>query len=228
VDIASIVTFVLERVLPDMARAVRDAGGCLSQMSPGLIFVHTKASAEALAEELTRALSLEVPFVTSDISEERRAAIAKALREGLLPMAVCTDAWSAGIDIPALRWIAVEAWTRAPIGLRQRVGRGARLASGKTDFAIYVLPGGRYEREVREVLERADAAVPADEPSDPMQIIHPPRRSGRGSGGGRSRGYRNGRSVDPEQPLAPFFDTGPIMWIILTFFAVACLCSIFK
>lgn len=204
-DISNVVTFILERVLPDMSRAIRETGACQSAMAPGLVFVHTKASAEGLAAELSERLSLEVPWVTSDVSEERREAVAQGLRDGLLPMAVCTDAWSTGIDIPSLRWVALEAWTRAPIGLRQRAGRGARLASGKTDFAIYVLPGGRYEREVRAVLEGAEAAVPY-EPGNPMAILRPRR-------------LRQPRAPRQQATLsavpAAFWTSGFLLWVAL-------------
>jgi len=130
---------------------------------PGIVFVRLKADALVLAQ------ALGLPAVTGDVPLEERAKVAEGMRAGSVRGVVATDAWSAGIDIPCLKWVAVEAWTKAPIGVQQRIGRGSRLAEGKPSFDVFVLPG-RYEQEIKEMLLESGQAVLPAAPGSPAEL----------------------------------------------------------
>ena len=112
---------------------------------PGLIFVQLR--------EMTRAVSRELPqtvWVTAEVPEKRRVDIAESLNSGALRAVVATDAWRDGINIPQLRWVLIDCWSKAPIGAVQRPGRGARLAEGKEGFSVYLL--GKHAAAVQRKL----------------------------------------------------------------------------
>jgi len=130
----------------------------------GLIFVRLRKDAEALAQFLAaRPGAGHVEWVTGDRPEKERSAIAERMRTGEVQIAVATDAWRDGINIPNLRWVVLESWSKAPIGVIQKVGRGTRLAQGKPHFSIHVLPG-TYAKEIRSVLLGAGYNVASPAP----------------------------------------------------------------
>jgi ERCC4-related helicase len=113
-----------------------------SAAGPGIVFVKRKDRAESLSKALTARLGQPIPFVTSDVPQGKRDEYKDAMQEGELPVAVATTAWSTGVDIPCLRWLAYADSGRAPIWVIQAAGRGARPAEGKDGFDVYDLRCG--------------------------------------------------------------------------------------
>jgi len=103
---------------------------------PGLIFVDRRAEAQGLAAALEEYLGWEVAWVTAERSQAVRAELAERMRTRELQLAVCTAAWSTGLDIPALRYVILTGENKAPIGALQSVGRALRNAEGKDGFEV--------------------------------------------------------------------------------------------
>jgi superfamily II DNA or RNA helicase len=123
---------------------------------PAIVFVRLKKDCTELAAHLEAVLGFEVEWVTGDRKRKDRAAIAERMRTGALKVAVATEAWSTGIDIPGLKSVVMACGGSAPIGLKQRAGRGTRLAKGKYGFIIYDLNlgadnGSQAKRQERYV-----------------------------------------------------------------------------
>jgi len=107
--------------------------------SPGVVFVRRKAKAEQLAAAIENVLGEPVPWVTSDVPQHKRDAYVEQLRSGKTAVAVATSAWSTGLDIPELRWVAFADEGKAPIWVTQAAVRGSRVAEGKTEFEVFDL-----------------------------------------------------------------------------------------
>lgn len=107
---------------------------------PAIVFVRLKVDAEELADTL-RGSGWLAAHVHGSVCKEVRTAVLDQLRSGALEIAVSTDCWSKGIDVPNLRSVVIACGGQAPIGLKQRSGRGSRLAEDKPTFTIYDLSG---------------------------------------------------------------------------------------
>jgi superfamily II DNA or RNA helicase len=118
------------RLVDGLAALVAERGG------PGLIFVDQRAEAQEMAAALQEELGFEVAWVTAERSKAERAKLADRMRHGQLQLAVCTAAWSTGLDIPCLRFVILAGRGKAPIGVLQSVGRALRLAGGKEGYEI--------------------------------------------------------------------------------------------
>jgi superfamily II DNA or RNA helicase len=111
---------------------------------PALIFVRQKSECELLALSLSEQLGEEVEWVTGDLDKALRADVkARFIRggHGGLEVVVATSCWETGLDVPRLRSVVVAAGGSAPIGAKQRPGRGTRKdeESGKDGFIVYDL-----------------------------------------------------------------------------------------
>lgn len=104
---------------------------------PGLVFVRKKYHAALLSRAIGLRLGVEVPAVTSDTPKPERARLVREMGARRLPVAVCTDVWSTGIDIPRLCWVLLAGAGQAPAGLKQRAGRGTRLHDEKDGYVVY-------------------------------------------------------------------------------------------
>lgn len=125
---------------------VANSGGVIS--TPGLIFIYTKEEGEAIEEALLHQ-GIPCTFVHGECTDEERLSIKQALRSGEIQWAIATDVWATGVDIPELKTIVLALSGSAPIGLKQKLGRGMRLHSGKNDFTIYDLSLGSPEHVKR-------------------------------------------------------------------------------
>jgi superfamily II DNA or RNA helicase len=106
--------------------------------TPYVIFVRQREEAEEVAAELL------ITWVHAGLSDVERAAVAAAMRDGTCHAVVCTDVWATGVDIPNIAAVLLACGGSAPIGLKQRSGRGTRLFNAKTEFLIFdveVRPG---------------------------------------------------------------------------------------
>jgi len=165
---------------------VSAAAEYVTQLSgSGLVFVHLRADAEALYQALL-GRGVAVDWVTGDRSVSVREKIAGRLRTGALAAVVATDAWSAGIDIPELRWVAIEAWSSAPVGVLQRAGRGSRLAPGKASFVVHLLPGN-HQAKARAVLETRGYQLAPAIAEFSIEELRQPKPPGSGSRAPRQR-----------------------------------------
>ena len=107
---------------------------------PGIIFVRSQAHGQELVEALHTELGRDVPLVSSQMTERRRAALADQRRRqagGDEQLVVSLPVWTTGLDIPGLQWVLLAAEGSAPVGLKQAAGRATRRADGKPGFKIY-------------------------------------------------------------------------------------------
>lgn len=106
---------------------------------PGIVFARTKARAKALASEIGAGLGRRIAVVTSEMGKSERAVLADIMRSdpSREPAVVATAAWSTGVDIPGLQWVAFADRGQAPIGTTQAAGRAARVAKGKGGYEVF-------------------------------------------------------------------------------------------
>lgn len=76
-------------------------------------------------------------WVHGGMPDAERAERARLMREGGLDVVVCTDVWATGVDIPNIAAVVMACGGSAPIGLKQRSGRGTRLFGAKEEFLIF-------------------------------------------------------------------------------------------
>lgn len=77
----------------------------------------------------------------------------KSLVEGRLDILICSVIFQEGIDIPELESIVMAAGKASVVGTLQRMGRGARVAKGKTGFELWDV----LDRGQRWITEHATA-----------------------------------------------------------------------
>lgn len=104
---------------------------------PGLLFVREKRHARLLAKAIAREACCEAPPVTSLVSKKKRDELSARMRQGTLLVAICTDVWATGLDIPRVAWVLMAGEGQAPAGLKQRGGRATRLFDGKDGYVLY-------------------------------------------------------------------------------------------
>lgn len=105
-----------------------------------LIFCSSRSQSRYLAERL-RAVgvrALHVDGITS--AGERRRAVSQ-LFEGALDVLCSVDLFNEGVDIPTVDTILLARPTDSPVVFLQQIGRGLRLAQGKTRCVIIDLVG---------------------------------------------------------------------------------------
>jgi len=144
-----------------IARFVREVA-LAERGAPGIVFVRTMEAGMVQAEALGAASGQAVPLVSSKMSEDDRARLARRLRarDPLLPVVVALPVWGTGLNIPGLRWILVASEGSAPIGTKQHAGRPIRVdpEDETKQFVIYdwttVSQDDRYEKHSDK---RADA-----------------------------------------------------------------------
>jgi len=178
---------------------------------PGLVFTRTKEHARVLAAEIGRALGKTLPVVTSDMPKAQREQLAQRMRQAdpEVPVAVATDAWATGLDIPCLRWVLLAGCGKAPIGLLQRSGRALRTDEGKEGCDVVVVSDrGRpnYQQQAQACVGRLlEAGYNADGDVSFLQSLGP---------SSKPSSFHRGRA--PAQSPAPA--PGSISsWDLLTF-----------
>jgi len=125
--------------MSDIQKIAKWATEKASTQLPGLIFVRRKDKAKQLAAAIEAEMGCFVPWVTSEVPQKTRDEYISKMKDGRIPVAVATSAWSTGLDIPELRWVSFADEGRAPIWVTQAAVRGSRLAEGKTSYEIYDL-----------------------------------------------------------------------------------------
>lgn len=99
--------------------------------TPHVVFVHRRAEAEEVAD------AFGFTWVHGGMPDVARAAVAERMRAGDIQVVVCTDVWMTGVDIPNIAAVVLACGGSAPIGLKQRSGRGTRLFGAKEEFLIF-------------------------------------------------------------------------------------------
>lgn len=103
---------------------------------PCLVLINHVEHGHRLRAELY-AHRLRTRLLTQEDSDEARDEAIDQLRKGALDVLVATPIFDAGIDIPELRSVVVGAGGRSAIAAIQRLGRGMRLAPGKTHCELW-------------------------------------------------------------------------------------------
>lgn len=125
-----------ERVVRSAARNDLVASIARVAARPSLLFVQQIAHGRALAKKLT-ALGIRATFAEGMHSVEHRTRLIRRLVDGEIDMLVCTVIFQEGVDIPELRSVVVATGGASSIAAIQRMGRGMRVAEGKSTFEVW-------------------------------------------------------------------------------------------
>ena len=103
---------------------------------PMLCLVSTVKQAENVQAAIKK-LGGAVPMLLSgkDKTETRRQAV-RDLQSGKVRAILCTTIFDEGVDIPELRKVILASGGKSQVKLLQRIGRGLRLAEGKSSVEI--------------------------------------------------------------------------------------------
>jgi ATP-dependent RNA helicase RhlE len=157
-------------------------------MSSVLVFTRTKAGAEKLARELSRA-GIGIGVMHGDRSQTERERDLASFMDGYVKVLVATDVAARGLDVEGITHVINYDFPRSPEDYLHRVGRTAR-ARAKGDAFALVSP--EEEGDIAAVEREMGASIP--------RVTLPEfDYSGRGappSGGGGSSGGRGGRGGD--------------------------------
>lgn len=103
---------------------------------PCLLFVKEIRHGKVLTEALNKS-GVKADFVYgSDDTPARQAAVKRLIR-GDTEVLVCSVIFQEGIDIPQLRSVVNASGGKSIIAALQRIGRGMRVSSGKSEFDVY-------------------------------------------------------------------------------------------
>lgn len=103
---------------------------------PCLVFVKEISHGKAFAKALD-ARGVKVDFVWGSASLATRQAAVKRLVRGDIEVLVSSVIFQEGVDIPELRSVVVASGGKSVIAALQRLGRGMRLANGKSTFEVW-------------------------------------------------------------------------------------------
>ena len=106
----------------------------------GMVFAVTVEPAVAFRDEIRRQ-GAEASLIVGAMSAAERDAAVEAFAAGPVPLAVTVSAALTGFDMPAIDLIASCRPTVSPIVHTQSIGRGTRVAAGKTDCLVLDFAG---------------------------------------------------------------------------------------
>lgn len=109
---------------------------CSEAPKPALLFVKELRHGRDLTRMLTSS-GLRASFVWGAPSTAIREQRLRDLVAGRLDVIVCSTVFQEGIDVPELASVIVGSAGKSAIATIQRVGRGTRVAAGKTEFRVY-------------------------------------------------------------------------------------------
>lgn len=107
-------------------------------------FTASVAQAESLAEAFNAA-GIPTGWASGNTSKQDREGVVNRYRSGQIQVLINCALWTEGVDIPETSCILMVRPTKSDSVYVQAIGRGLRLAPGKTDCLIldYVPRGGR-------------------------------------------------------------------------------------
>lgn len=103
---------------------------------PALLFVKAILHGQHLAHRLTKA-GLSVDYVHGADNRQSRKNAIKKLEHGDIDVLVCSGIFNKGIDIPEVRGLINGAGGKSVHQAIQRLGRGTRIAEGKTEIEFW-------------------------------------------------------------------------------------------
>jgi superfamily II DNA or RNA helicase len=121
---------------------------------PMLCLVSTITQAHNIQAAI-RKLGGAVPTLLTgkDKTETRRQAV-RDLRSGKERAILCTTIFDEGVDIPELKEIILASGGKSQVKLLQRIGRGLRLAEGKSSVRIVDFADRHHDMVRKHALER--------------------------------------------------------------------------
>jgi hypothetical protein len=129
-------TVYRERVVRSTPRNKLLAEICGLAEKPALLFVQQIAHGRAMAKALA-ARGIRAQFAEGMHSVEHRTRLVKRLVDGEIEVLICTVIFQEGVDVPELRSVVVGTGGASGIAAIQRMGRGMRVAAGKTTFEVW-------------------------------------------------------------------------------------------
>ena len=111
---------------------------------PGLGFCANIASARNYAERFAAA-GLRTMAISGDDSDTERDLALRGIQSGALDFVFNVKLWVAGVDAPAISYIADLAPTESLVRYLQGLGRGLRTCDGKRDL-VYADHAGNFKR----------------------------------------------------------------------------------
>jgi superfamily II DNA or RNA helicase len=152
-------------------RVLHEIAGPLAELSAGrqtLAFVVGVEQAHALAAVLT-GYGVSAAAVDGSTPAEQRARVLADYRSGRVQVVTNAMLWTEGFDAPHTSCVALVRPTRSRALVTQMVGRGTRLAEGKSSCLVLDFVPGRMAR-VR-LASPADALAGADLPASVSDYV---------------------------------------------------------
>lgn len=118
-----------------------------------LVFVTRKEHGQTLTRMLREA-GKTVEFIYGNAPTAKRVAACERLARGDTDIIVCSDVFTAGIDIPSVGGVVLAAGGKAMISLLQRIGRGMRATATKKTFRVVDFEDRHHPTLERHMLER--------------------------------------------------------------------------
>jgi superfamily II DNA or RNA helicase len=103
---------------------------------PCLVFVKEIKHGKLLLKQLERA-GVPCAFVWGSHGTDARNRSVRDLLSGRIEVLICSVIFQEGTDIPDLRSVVIASGGKSVIAALQRIGRGMRVAAGKTTFDVY-------------------------------------------------------------------------------------------
>lgn len=124
-----------EAMLPLVERSVADMLARSVGRKAGIVFAVNVKHAEAILSELHKS-GEAAGLVCGETPKGERADMIAAFQQGALRWMVNVNVLSEGFDAPHIDVVAMKRPTKSPGMYYQQVGRGLRLAPGKTDCLV--------------------------------------------------------------------------------------------
>lgn len=132
-----------------------------------LVMVRKHDHGERLAEQLSAALQLDVPYVSGQLSSSRREKLYEEFKSGKIPVAVASSIWSDSVTFPHVRVLVYAAGGKSAIQARQNLGRA--LTGGEDIIVVDAYDTGHRTLE-KHSKKRAKAY---EEDGYPVKIWRP-------------------------------------------------------
>lgn len=138
------------------------------QAKPGMVFVEKLDHGKRLKRAFERA-GLNIVFVDGKKKTKQRDQALLDLKRGHFDLVLTTRVMQEGINVPSLASVFNAGAGRSPIGVLQRMGRGARTTATKTEFEYWdILDKGR--KNLRDQANARKKAM-ADETECPVEVL---------------------------------------------------------
>lgn len=151
-----------------VAAATKDIVKKAADRKKVLIFTASVKHCELVFLEMTYLQGRGVAWVTGDTPANERDQVVKDFRDGKLKYLLNVEVFCEGLDVPDIDTIVLLRPTKSPGLFVQMVGRGFRMAPGKTDCLILdygdnVLRHGPVDRVTARVPGKRKGEAPAKE-----------------------------------------------------------------